>query len=149
MLQWLGRRGIFQPGRITYIPVEQISCGEHPRRRFEEIKELADSVARYGVLQPLSVRQEGLGRYVLISGQRRLRAAKLVGLAEVPCVVMEADCRESKVLSLVENLQHRELDFVEQAEGLQSLISDYGMSQEEAARRVGMSQPSAANKLRL
>ena len=148
-MQTLRKRGIFEPGRITYIPVGEISHGANqPRRRFEEIKELADSVARYGVLQPLSVRKEMNG-YTLIAGERRLRAAKLVGLAEVPCVVLQADSKESQIIALVENLQRRELDFVEQAEGINRLISDFGMSQEEAARRIGLTQSAAANKLRL
>lgn len=147
-MQGSGKRGAFEPGRITYLPTEAITWGDNPRRRFEEIRELADSVARYGVLQPLSVRREGTG-YRLISGERRLRAARLAGLAEVPCVVLQADSRESRVLALVEDLQHRELDFLEQAEGLNSLVTEFGMSQEEAARRVGMSQSAAANKLRL
>jgi ParB family chromosome partitioning protein len=148
-LQTLRKRGIFEPGRITYIPVGKIrQSADQPRRRFEEIKQLADSVARYGVLQPLSVREEMDG-YTLIAGERRLRAAKLVGLAEVPCVVLQADSRECQIIALVENLQRRELDFVEQAEGINRLITDFGMSQEEAARRIGLSQSAAANKLRL
>ena len=148
IMQTLPKRGLFEPGRITYLPVYEIRTTQSPRHRFEEIRQLADSVARYGVLQPLSVRRERAG-YSLISGERRLRAAKLVGLCEVPCVVLEADSRECRILALVENLQRRELDFVEQAEGLYTLVADYGMSQEEAARRVGLSQSAAANKLRL
>lgn len=147
-MQTLRKPGVFQPGRITYIPVDEIYTKSVGNRRFEEIRNLADSVARYGIMQPLAVRREMTG-YTLISGERRLRAARLVGLAEVPCVVLEADSQECKVIALVENLQRRELDFVEQAEGLNTLVSDFGMSQEDAARRVGLSQSAAANKLRL
>jgi ParB family chromosome partitioning protein len=114
----------------------------------EEIQKLSESIEKYGVLQPLSVRRLGRG-YELLSGERRMRAAMLAGLSEVPCVIMDVNTRESAVLMLVENLLRRDLDFIEAARGLSRLVNMYGYSQEEAARLVGLTQPTVANKLRL
>lgn len=111
--------------------------------------ELSASIKEHGVLQPLSVRRLPGSRYELISGERRLRAAKLAGLENVPCILVNADDLESSLLALIENLQRRDLDFIEEASALQTLISTYHLSQEEAARRVGKSQSAVANKLRL
>ncbi len=121
-----------------------------PRRVFdrEALRELADSIGRYGVLQPLAVRRWG-GRYELVAGERRLRAARIAGLEEVPCLVLDVDEADSGVLALVENLQRQDLDFVEQARGIQRLIQNFALSQEEAARRLGKSPSAIANKLRL
>ncbi len=121
-----------------------------PRKCFDEgaLAELADSIRRYGVLQPLTVRRRSRG-YELVSGERRLRAAKIAGLPAVPCIVLDVDTSESSVLALIENLHRRDLDFIEEAEGLAQLIDNFGLSQEEAARRVGKSQSAVANKLRI
>ena len=145
------RRGLYEANRIVYLPIGEITANPNqPRRHMDpaEMREMSESVAKYGILQPLSVRRLGSG-YELLSGERRLRAAMLAGMKEVPCVVMDVNTRESAVLLLVENLQRRELDFIEQARGLSRLVSIYGYSQEEAARLVGLSQPAIANKLRL
>ena len=136
---------------IVMLPVEQITPNPwQPRQNFdpEGLRELADSISRYGVLSPLSVRARG-GRYELVAGERRLRAARLAGLREVPCILLDVDSAQSGAIALVENLQRRDLDFVEQAQGMERLIRLFGMSQEECARRLGKSQPSVANKLRL
>lgn len=138
-------------GKIHWLPIEDIRPGKaQPRRVFaqEGIEELAQSIGRYGVLQPLTVRRRQNG-YELIAGERRLRAAKLAGLTEVPCLISEANMEEASVLALVENLQRQDLNFWEEAEGISRLVKVFGMSQEEAARRLGKSQSAIANKLRL
>ncbi len=145
------KQGLFESKKISFISTELIVPNPvQPRRTFEPkaLAELSDSIARYGVLQPLTVRRLAHG-YELVAGERRLRAARLAGLAEVPCIVMDISPVESSLIALVENLQRRDLDFIEEAEGLMKLIELYGLSQEEAARRVGRSQSAVANKLRL
>lgn len=121
-----------------------------PRKEFhpDELAELAQSIQQVGVLQPLSVRRTPTG-WELVAGERRLRAARLAGLAAVPCLPVEADGDTSALLALVENLQRRDLDFWEEAAALRRLIDTYHISQEEAARRIGKSQSAVANKLRL
>ena len=143
------RRRIMQ--RVSYIPVEEIVPGPlQPRQHFsrEGLEELRDSIALHGVLQPLTVRQKG-ERFELIAGERRLRAARMAGLEEVPCIVMDVDMESSGVIALIENLQRCDLDFVEEAEGIHQLIRLFGLSQEQTARRLGKSQSAVANKLRL
>ena len=138
-------------GGLLWLPVDEIAANPmQPRRSFDEqaLRELADSIARYGVINPLTVRQRG-EVFELVAGERRLRAAKLAGLREVPCLTVEAGLEESGLLALVENLQRRDLDFLEEAEGIETLIRLFGLSQEEAARRLGRSQPAVANKLRI
>ena len=145
------RSGLFDSQRVLYLPVEYIVPNPNqPRTMFvrEGLEELAESIAEHGILQPLSVR-EVRGRYQLISGERRLRAARMAGLATVPCIVVDASDTESALLALVENLQRRDLDFMEEAVALRRLIVQHGLSQEEAARKVGKSQSAVANKLRL
>lgn len=145
------KKGLFESNRILYLPVSSIRPNpSQPRRYFatEGLTELAASIREHGILQPLSVRRSATG-YELISGERRLRAAGLAGLNEVPCIVVEVDTRGSSLLALVENLQRKNLDFVEEAEALTRLISTYHLSQEEAARKIGKSQSAVANKLRL
>ena len=147
----LRRKGLYESNKVLYLPVAAIAPNpDQPRRHFsrEGLEELAASIAEHGVLQPLSVRRGAQG-YELISGERRLRAAKLAGLAEVPCIVVNVDSQGSSLLALVENLQRRDLDFVEEASALARLIETYHLSQEEAARRIGKSQSAVANKLRL
>jgi len=120
------------------------------RKIFDEdsLRELSESIRDYGILNPLTVRSRG-GRYELVAGERRLRAAKLAGLREVPCIVIDVDMENASLISLIENLQRRDLDFIEEANGISQLIHMFGMSQEEAARRIGKSQSAVANKLRL
>ena len=136
---------------VTYVPVEDIAPGPlQPRRRFsrEGLEELRDSIAENGVLQPLTVRLRG-DRFELIAGERRLRAARMAGLREVPCIVMDVDMEDSGIIALIENIQRRDLDFLEEAEGICRLIRLFGLSQEQAARRLGKSQSAVANKLRI
>ena len=121
-----------------------------PRQEFgpEELEELARSIAQVGVIQPLSVRRTRQG-WELVAGERRLRAARLAGLSTVPCLPVEADGETSALLALVENIQRKDLDVWEEAAALRRLMERSGMTQEEAARRVGKSQSAVANKLRL
>jgi len=122
-----------------------------PRKHFdlEAIAQLAESIRQYGVLNPLTVRRTMNGRYELIAGERRLRAARVAGLEEVPCLLITADSQDSSAITLVENLQRRDLDFFEEAGGFRRLIDEYGLTQEQAARKVGKTQSAVANKLRL
>lgn len=144
-------KGMFARGKVLYLPTDAISPNPNqPRRVFAQdgLEELAHSIQRYGILQPLSVRRTAAG-YELVAGERRLRAARLAGLEEVPCLLVEVDEEHSSLLALIENLQRRDLDFVEEATALRRLIDAHGLSQEEAARRLGKSQSAIANKLRL
>lgn len=148
----LYRRGLLETTRVTMLSPEVISPNpDQPRRYFDPdgLRELAESIRVHGILQPLSVRRKGGGRYELIAGERRLRAAILCGLDQVPCLVLEVSRESSCLLSLIENLQRRDLDFWEEAKALERLISVYGLSQEEAAAKVGKSPSAVANKLRL
>ena len=138
-------------GGIVQVPVNEIDPNPNqPRRVFdgESLAALVESIKQYGVLSPISVRLH-YGRYELIAGERRLRAARLAGLTRVPCLVLDVDMEESGLLAMVENLQREDLDFVEEARGISNLIRMFDMSQEEAARRLGLSQSAVANKLRL
>lgn len=122
-----------------------------PRQAFdeEELQALADSIEIHGIIQPLTVRELPSGYYQIIAGERRWRAARIANLSEVPAVVMEADDRKVKELALIENLQRQDLNPVEEAMGYNSLMREYGLTQEEAAKRVGKSRPAVANALRL
>ena len=124
---------------------------DQPRHDFdeEELQLLADSITVHGVIQPLTVRETGNGYYQIIAGERRWRASRLAGLSEIPAVIIEADDRKAMELALIENLQRQDLNPVEESLGYQALISEYGLTQEEAAARVGKSRPTVANALRL
>ena len=124
---------------------------DQPRQDFdeEELQALADSIAIHGVIQPLTVRETSGGYYQIIAGERRWRAARLSGLGEIPAVIIEADDKKAMELALIENLQRQDLNPVEEALGYQSLIEEYGLTQEDAAKRVGKSRPAVANALRL
>ena len=144
-------RGLMESGRILYLPTEQLRPNpSQPRKIFDSdgLQELAASIQNYGILQPLTVRRRN-GEYELVAGERRLRAAKLAGLTEVPCILLTVDEQLSSMVALVENLQRRDLDYIEEAEGLQKLMQQYHLSQEQAARRIGKSQSAVANKLRI
>ena len=133
------------------VGVEEIRPNpRQPRRSFDQkgLEELADSIRRYGVLQPLTVRRLEEG-FELVAGERRLRAAKLAGLETVPCIRRAADDRESALLALVENLQRRDLHYLEEAAAIASYIRQTGITQEEAAAQLGRSPSALANKLRL
>ena len=140
-----------ETGRVVFLPARAIRPNPaQPRQVFKEEKltELADSIHEHGILQPLSVRRSGTG-YELIAGERRLRAAQIAGLSEIPCIVMNMDEQESTMAAMIENLQRQDLDFVEEAMGIARLMDLCNMSQEQAARRLGKSQSAFANKLRI
>ena len=140
----LRRKGLFESTKVLFLPIAAISPNpDQPRTCFsrEGLEELAASIQELGVLQPLSVRRSKNGGYELISGERRLRASRMAGLTEVPCILVSVDSQGSSLLALVENLQRRDLNFVEEATALAKLI--------ETARRIGKSQSAVANKLRL
>jgi len=140
-----------ETGRVVFLPVRSIRPNPaQPRKIFREeaLDELADSIRQHGILQPLSVRRVGTS-YELISGERRLRAAQLAGLSDVPCILMSMDDRASGLTALVENLQRQDLDFIEEAMGIRCLMQQHNMSQEQTARLLGKSQSAVANKLRL
>ena len=144
-------RTVLESGRVQFVRLDRIRPNpSQPRRIFDPVglQELADSIRQYGVLQPLTVRRlpDGLE---LVAGERRLRAARLAGLRDVPCIFVSVDEVQSGMLALVENLQRRDLDYIEEAEGLARLMTLYGLSQEQAAAKVGKSQSAVANKLRL
>lgn len=124
---------------------------DQPRQDFneEELQSLAESIRVHGVIQPLTVRGTGDGYYQIIAGERRWRASRLAGLTEIPALVIEADDKTAKELALIENLQRQDLNSVEEALGYQSLMDDFGLTQEEAAERVGKSRSAVANALRL
>ena len=124
---------------------------DQPRRDFdeEELQALADSIQEHGIIQPLTVRELHSGYYQIIAGERRWRAARLANLTEIPVVIIEADDKKAMELALIENLQRQDLNPVEEALGYRSLMDDYGLTQEEAAKRVGKSRPAVANALRL
>ncbi len=138
-------------GKILSLPINDITPNPNqPRKTFsaDGLQELADSICQLGVLQPLTVRPLEQG-WELIAGERRLRASRLAGLSHVPCIILDASEENSSLLALVENLQRRDLDFLEEAQALNQLIQKYSLSQEECARRIGKSQSAIANKLRL
>ena len=124
---------------------------DQPRRDFdeEELQALADSIAEHGIIQPLTVRELSSGYYQIIAGERRWRAARLAQLQEVPVVIIEADDKKAMELALIENLQRQDLNPVEEALGYRTLMEDFGLTQEDAAKRVGKSRPAVANALRL
>jgi ParB family chromosome partitioning protein len=137
--------------KILDIPLAQISRNPfQPRREFkdEEIKELARSIQQYGVIQPVIVRKFGNG-FQLIAGERRYRACKILGMGAIPAIMQEMDDAHAAAVSLIENLQRKELNYFEEAEAYARLINDFGMTQDEVAQRIGKSQSSVANKLRL
>ena len=134
------------------LPIHKVEPNpDQPRRDFdeEELEALSESIAIHGIIQPLTVRLLATGYYQIIAGERRWRAARMAGLDEIPVVVVEADDKRAMELALIENLQRQDLNPVEEAMGYQSLMEEYGMTQEEAAGRVGKSRPAVANALRL
>lgn len=140
-----------ETGRVVFLPASAIRPNPaQPRKYFQEesLEELAQSIRQHGVLQPLSVRRRGTS-YELIAGERRLRAGILAGLSEIPCIVMAMDDQESGLTALVENLQRQDLDFIEEARAISTLMEKHAMSQEQVARMLGKSQSAVANKLRL
>ena len=144
-------RTYMETGRVVFVPARGIRPNPaQPRKIFNEdaLAELAESIRCHGILQPLSVRRVG-NQYELIAGERRLRAAQLAGLTEIPCIVMNMDDKESGMAAMVENLQRQDLDFIEEAQGIARLMALGNFSQEQVARMLGKSQSAVANKLRL
>ena len=140
-----------ETGRVVFVPARAIRPNPaQPRKIFREdaLQELADSIRTHGILQPLSVRRVGTS-YELIAGERRLRAAQMAGLTEIPCIVMSMDEKESGMAAMIENLQRQDLDFIEEARGIQLLMEKWSLGQEQTAKFLGKSQSAVANKLRL
>ena len=138
-------------GSIT-LPISQVEPGlNQPRKRFDQdsLDDLAESIRVHGIIQPLTVRRLASGYYQIIAGERRWRAAKSAGLEEVPAVIIEADDRKVMELGLIENLQREDLNPAEEARGYQTLMEEYGLTQEEVAQRMGKSRPAVTNTLRL
>lgn len=138
--------------KLIQLPIGIIHpSSSQPRKEFDEIElaGLAESIRRNGILQPITVRRRTDGCYELIAGERRLRAARLAGLAEVPCILMKADNRKAAILGLVENVQRADLNPFEEAEAIRRLMNEWGATQLEVAERLGKAQSTIANKLRL
>jgi len=136
----------------TTLPIAKVEPrSDQPRRSFDDaaLEELTESVRQYGLIQPITVRPIDNGYYQIIAGERRWRAARAAGLREVPVRILEADDRRAMELALVENLQREDLNPIEEAKGYQTLMQEYGLTQEETAAAVGKSRPTVANALRL
>ena len=143
---------ISQDTPYQLLPIHKVEPNpDQPRRDFdeEELQALSESIAIHGIIQPLTVREMPSGYYQIIAGERRWRAARMAQLSEIPVIVVEADDKKTMELALIENLQRQDLNPVEEALGYQALMAEYGMTQEEAAGRVGKSRPAVANALRL
>ena len=139
-------------GELLTLPIGKVEPREaQPRKTFDEqaLQDLADSIAQYGLIQPIVARRLEGGYYQIIAGERRWRAARMAGLENVPVRVLEADDRRTAELALVENLQREDLNPIEEAKGYRTLMEEYGLTQEETARSVGRSRPAVANALRL
>lgn len=122
-----------------------------PRKTFkeEELNELKNSITEFGVLQPVIVKKDKYGLYLLIAGERRLRAARLAGLTKIPAMIKETDDKDSALISLIENVQRENLNYIEEAYAYKQLIDDYGLTQGEVARKVGKQQSTISNKIRI
>lgn len=139
-------------GGLKTLPLHKIEPNPNqPRRDFddEELEALAESIRQHGIIQPLTVREMPNGYYQIIAGERRWRASRLAGLDEVPVVIMEADDRKAMELALIENLQRQDLNPIEEAEGYERLMKQFGLTQEQVAKRVVKSRSAVANALRL
>lgn len=139
-------------GQIILIPQEEIYPNPNqPRRRFDfdELEGLAQSIRQNGIIQPIAVRVNNRGEYELISGERRLRASRLVGVTQIPCIIMEASDEKSALFALLENVQRCDLDFFEEAVAIEKLLTDYGMTRDEICKKLGKAPPTISNKLRL
>ena len=139
-------------GGPSALPISQVeSCAAQPRKHFDQdkLEELAESIRQHVLFNPLTVRYLACGYYQIIAGERRWRAARLAGLEEIPAVIIEADDRKAMELAMIENLQREDLNPIEEAEGFRVLVEEYGLTQEQAAQRVGKSRSAVANAMRL
>lgn len=151
MLEALHKRILPRTISVLHIPVGRIDPNPaQPRKTFDpiELRSLSHSIIENGVIQPITVRKNG-DRYILVAGERRLRASIMAGLREIPAIVSDIDEKESSLIALLENLQRSDLDFFEEARGIYNLLRTYGFSQEDAAAKLGKSQSAISNKLRL
>ncbi len=138
--------------RLTEISVYEIATNPHqPRKTFSEdsIAELSASISQYGLIQPITVRKGTYSKYQLIAGERRLRACIMAGLKKIPAIIIEADNYKSSVIAMIENLQRENLNFFDEAEGYSNLICDFNITQEELADKIGKTQATVANKMRI
>lgn len=134
------------------IPIEMVSANpDQPRKVFEEkeLLELCDSIREFGVIQPIIVKRDQKGLYIIIAGERRLKAAAMAGLKKIPAIVREADDKDSALLALVENVQRENLSYIEEAAAYKRLMEDYGLTQTEISKRVGKQQSTISNKIRI
>ncbi|MEE1195061.1 MAG: ParB/RepB/Spo0J family partition protein, partial [Phascolarctobacterium sp.] len=148
----LGENKAVNEVKVVKVPIEQIFPNPYqPRKTFDDeaLQDLASSIAEYGVLQPLLVAPAEDGRYLLIAGERRLRASRLAKLNEVPVIISEYSSQQIAEIALIENLQREDLHFLEEAEGYEQLMEQFHLTQEAMAARVGKKQSTIANKLRL
>lgn len=138
--------------KVQNLPIEKIRPNPfQPRKYFDQLslEELAASIKEYGIMQPVSVRLISGTTYELVAGERRLRAASMAGLLTIPCIIINVNDNDSALIALIENLQRQNLNFIEEAEGYQNLMNDYGLTQEELASKLNKSQSTIANKLRI
>ena len=138
--------------KIHYLPLDLIHRNPHqPRKNFDDraLYELSESIKQYGVIQPITVRCISGYSYELVAGERRLRAARLAGISKIPALIVNMDDKDSAVIAVIENLQREDLNFVEEAESFVKLMHEFGFTQEALAKRIGKSQSSVANKIRV
>lgn len=139
-------------GQIILISQDEIYPNPNqPRRKFDfdELESLAQSIRQNGIIQPITVRLNSRGEYELISGERRLRASRLVGITQIPCIIMDANDEKSALFALLENIQRCDLHFFEEAVAIEKLLTDYGMTRDEICKKLGKAPPTISNKLRL
>lgn len=137
---------------ITYLGIDCVRPNPYqPRKQFSKaaLEELCESIKQYGVIQPINVRRISSSNYELVAGERRLKAAQMAGLKEIPAIIINVNDNDSAVLALIENLQREDLSYMEEADGYNNLINDHGFTQEELAQKIGKSQSTIANKIRL
>lgn len=139
-------------GQIILVPQEDIYPNPNqPRKRFDfdELEGLAQSIRQNGMIQPIAIRINENGQYELISGERRLRASRLVGIPRIPCIIMDANDSKSALFALIENIQRTDLGFFEEAQAIEKLITEHGMTRDEVCKKLGKAPPTISNKLRL
>ena len=138
--------------KLTKIPIQDISTNPNqPRKVFDEdsLSELSSSIQHYGLIQPITVRQLFSNKYELIAGERRLRACTMAGFKTIPAIIIDANTCDSAALALIENLQRENLSYIDEAEAYSNLLMDFGLTQDELAHRVGKTQATIANKIRI